>query len=792
MAITFEDILPWGTTGGDTGLSARLKLKRNFEKIRLWTDAVPGLYQPKGSYVETEGDRMTGDLLMDNCQLQFGTIQTYIENSSDKLKLHGKEGILLDGNTFLGSGNALKSLEANADLIAYKSVDEGETINGVTVNHWFVGTGVQGVFRSNDPLVRYDGTDIFTIWDSSNLTPSNYLARTGGTLKGTLTFALPNGTHYGAIQTHTREDGEYLYLWGNDGVLIDGLSVRKDSAIVPIEDVFLNLTGGTMEPGATITLQEIENNIPVETLVASQRWVNAQGFLTSHQSLANYVTLDGTETITGQKTFGGIVNLQSDVYVTPTGTLYLQTYDSASRPVSSPAASQSWVSSQGFLTSHQSLADYATTSQLDNGLAAKQNKIHFLNKNNNDTESDFSYLYLPLMNVSGGNAELDCVTLSGLQTISGAKTIDNVLTVNGSNSATFALEVAGAIRANTGIRIGASQNDALMMDTSSVVYSKAVQSGGVTTAITSTLATFGWDNTDQSAQYGYLDFNHRPKVGGVDVALTSDLSGYATSSWVERNWLVKNMAVSPVAPPPADGRTYKVACNNLSLSNDGTINVSYALVKDKFLKADITDFAHTHMSSDISDLDLSDYALRSDVGSVVTGIGVDGDTIYCIYNDVDPHQAAAFVPVTVPFATRTMGFKGLNVTGSQIADANTMTVGGVECALLTNYASTNLWSNMPSGMSWGNVLQLTSASSLGGQLAWDSNHGVTTGVTRKLYWRSRNSTGWGTNGWHTIAFEDWVTTQLNTLGDNLQTYVTTQIAALEQRVSELERLLATK
>ena len=211
-----------------------------------------------------------------------------------------------------------------------------------------------------------------------------------------------------------------------------------------------------MEPGATITLQEVENNIPVQTLVASQRWVNAQGFLKNHQSLA----------------------------------------------------------------------DYATTSQLNTGLAAKQNKIHFLNRNNNNTDTEFSYLYLPLMNVNSGYAELDCVTLSGQQTISGAKTINNVLTVNGSNSATFALEVAGAIRANTGIRIGASLNDALMMDTSSVVYSKAVQSGGVTTAITSTLATFGWDNTDQSAQYGYLNFNHRPKVGGVDVALTSDLSEY--------------------------------------------------------------------------------------------------------------------------------------------------------------------------------------------------------------------------------------------------------------------------
>ena len=38
LGVTFEDILPWGSEGGDTGLSARLKLKRNFEKIKMWFD----------------------------------------------------------------------------------------------------------------------------------------------------------------------------------------------------------------------------------------------------------------------------------------------------------------------------------------------------------------------------------------------------------------------------------------------------------------------------------------------------------------------------------------------------------------------------------------------------------------------------------------------------------------------------------------------------------------------------------------------------------------------------------
>ena len=37
--IQFEDIVPWENETGDTGLTARLKLKRNFDKIKAWMDA---------------------------------------------------------------------------------------------------------------------------------------------------------------------------------------------------------------------------------------------------------------------------------------------------------------------------------------------------------------------------------------------------------------------------------------------------------------------------------------------------------------------------------------------------------------------------------------------------------------------------------------------------------------------------------------------------------------------------------------------------------------------------------
>ena len=46
-----------------------------------------------------------------------------------------------------------------------------------------------------------------------------------------------------------------------------------------------------------------------DTKIATTAWVTAKGYLTSHQSLANYVTLNGVQTITGDKSFSGLIYL---------------------------------------------------------------------------------------------------------------------------------------------------------------------------------------------------------------------------------------------------------------------------------------------------------------------------------------------------------------------------------------------------------------------------------------------------------------------------------------------------
>ena len=45
--VVFENIVPWGSPGGDTGLTSRLKLQRNFEKIKAWIDASPSFFLSK-------------------------------------------------------------------------------------------------------------------------------------------------------------------------------------------------------------------------------------------------------------------------------------------------------------------------------------------------------------------------------------------------------------------------------------------------------------------------------------------------------------------------------------------------------------------------------------------------------------------------------------------------------------------------------------------------------------------------------------------------------------------------
>ena len=89
-----------------------------------------------------------------------------------------------------------------------------------------------------------------------------------------------------------------------------------------------------------------------------------------------------------------------------------------------------------------------------------------------------------------------------------------------------------------------------------------------------------------------------------------------------------------------------------------------------------------------------------------------------------------------------------SASASDHADPDVDLAGG---GMLYNYSSTSAWDNMPSGMSYGQVIMLASAASpnLSAQLAWDVNHNSET-PTRRIWWRAGSSSHGFKNDWHLI------------------------------------------
>lgn len=227
----------------------------------------------------------------------IGTAQTITgqKTFADLLKVNS--------NIEIGSGNAYKVTRngSTIDILAYKATAG----HGVSGEHWFVGNSVPGVIQSSDPLRRYTGGTAYTIWDSGNLDPSAYLLQTDiaswAKAASKPAYTLDEVAD-GLATAVSGNEHRILYPAGSVGwfynadeyhfdsdLFVNSQKVATQSWVNTQLGGYLPLTGGTMEPDATITLQETVSGRPVQSLVASRRWVNAQGFLTS-ADLSAYAT----------------------------------------------------------------------------------------------------------------------------------------------------------------------------------------------------------------------------------------------------------------------------------------------------------------------------------------------------------------------------------------------------------------------------------------------------------------------------------------------------------------------
>lgn len=385
---------------------------------------------------------LEGNYLTESDALNLFALGTH-DHDGRYLKIDTNGAVI--GNLLLGNGTAVKASDKGADLLAYK--DGSKPWGGVTGEHWFVGaSGVNGYIRSAGALKRWvdDGTQL-TIWDSGNLDPSAYLRQTDiaawalASSKPTYTLdevadgvarklsdylrssevSLVVGTGANAQKIGLTKKGstsyitvpfateaEYLstYNYGDDYSLADGWSGTMAfcgmNLLSPGDGYdYAGLQVGYSADKWQLTalaghLYIRQNDNPA----SSSNWTAWRKIIDS-ENVSTYLS-DYTTQLWVDTRLSGFLPLTGGTMETGAVITLQETVNN--RPVQSPAASQRWVKAQGFLTEHQSLAEYATQLWVSTNY---QGKIHFLNSNNEELE--FSYLTLPLSYGGAGRASLD-------------------------------------------------------------------------------------------------------------------------------------------------------------------------------------------------------------------------------------------------------------------------------------------------------------------------------------------------------------------------------------------------
>lgn len=225
-------------------------------------------------------------------------LSAYYTQSQVNTLLSGKQATLVSGTniktingvSILGSGNI--SIETGDGGITTESdpIFTASPAHGITsqdITNWNNKLSVAPVTSVNNQTGAVTIT-ASSIGAASAASLANYLPLNGG------------GTVYGHLNVY---DDNQTY-----GVLLE----TEDSALLTIVNNYESTSygcGAIDNKGETLTLPDesgtlaLRSDIPSLSGYATQSWVQQQGYLTSHQSLADYVTLGTTQTISGTKTF---------------------------------------------------------------------------------------------------------------------------------------------------------------------------------------------------------------------------------------------------------------------------------------------------------------------------------------------------------------------------------------------------------------------------------------------------------------------------------------------------------
>ena len=384
-----------------------------------------------------------------------------------------------------------------------------------------------------------------------------------------------------------------------------------------------------------------KTEIPSLEGYATEQWVNSKNYLTSHQSLEDYATKEQLSTKADKKH----THLLKDItdYVAPNLSIYAKKTDI---PSLNGYATEEWVTNKGYLTSHQSLEDYYTKTQVDAKLKGISGGTVDLSNYYTKVESDDKYALKTSIPTLDGYATEEWVNQQGYLT--SHQSLEGYYTKTESDGK-YALKTNIPSLNGYATEEWVNQQGYLTSHQSLEGYYTKTESDGKYALKTNIPSLNGYATEEWVNQQGYLTSHqsledYYTKVESDDKyalkASIPTLDGYATEQWVtNQGYLTQHQDLSTYAKKTelanyytkaeSDGK-YALSADIPSLNgyateqwvtNQGYLTTHQSL-EDYATKEQLStkaDKEHTHLLKDITDYvapNLSIYAKKTDIPSL--------------------------------------------------------------------------------------------------------------------------------------------------------------------------------
>lgn len=175
----------------------------------------------------------------------------------------------------------------------YTSVADAKTVLGLGTAAYTASTAYAAASHSHSYLPLGGGTVTGTI--TSNKSGPNIVLKHPNYAKND---AVGSWTYFETLDKNNARTAWIGHSSSTDKSVHCGFYLRKQTTNDEV-----NLAVHYNASGVAYATAPTPPSNATDTEITTAAWVNGKGYLTSHQSLANYVTLNGTQTITGTKTF---------------------------------------------------------------------------------------------------------------------------------------------------------------------------------------------------------------------------------------------------------------------------------------------------------------------------------------------------------------------------------------------------------------------------------------------------------------------------------------------------------